>query len=164
VDARNTDRRTHGRLKFRPAGDREELLGLMAQVLDGTLDAYSRADLARMTAAEAAAEQYESEFMTFTTPREWWKIATLPDGEPVGFVIPARNAYNPIIAYIGVVPKHRGRGYIGEVPAQGVRTLAAQGVPRIKASTDLGNVLMARAFERAGFVNFERQIDMTWEP
>jgi hypothetical protein len=31
-----------------------------------------------------------------TSPREWWRIATLVDGEPVGFVTPARNAYNPV--------------------------------------------------------------------
>ncbi|HEX6684692.1 MAG TPA: GNAT family N-acetyltransferase [Candidatus Limnocylindrales bacterium] len=151
-----------GRLTFRPADDRDELIGLMAQVLDGTLDAYSRADLTRMTAMQAAAQQYQDEFMTFTTPREWWQIAMLPGGEPVGFVIPARNAYHPIIAYVGVLPKHRGHGYIDEVLAEGVRILAAQDVPRIRAATDLGNVPMARAFERAGFVNFERQIDMTW--
>jgi hypothetical protein len=46
--------------------------------------------------------------------------------------------------------------------AAGTRILAAQDVPRIRASTDVGNVPMARAFERAGYVNFERQIDMTW--
>jgi hypothetical protein len=35
-------------------------------------------------------------------------------------------------------------------------------VPRIRAATDLGNTPMAGAFERAGYVNFERSINMTW--
>jgi hypothetical protein len=35
-------------------------------------------------------------------------------------------------------------------------------VPRIRASTDLGNVPMAEAFTRAGWVNFQRSISMTW--
>ena len=151
-----------GRLVFRPLGDAEELLLAMTEVLDGTLDAHSRADLTRMTAREAAVAQYEGELAGYTSPREWWRIATLPGGEPVGFVIPARNAYNPIIAYIGVRPAHRGNGYVDEILAEGTRVLAAEGVPRIRASTDLGNVPMARAFHRAGYVVFEHQVDMTW--
>ncbi|MFI0941231.1 GNAT family N-acetyltransferase [Streptomyces sp. NPDC021020] len=155
-----------GRLAFRGVRDRADLVGLMTQVLDGTLDAHSRDDLTRMPAERAAEQQYEEELARYTSPREWWRVATLPDGgEPVGFVIPARNAYNPIIAYIAVLPAHRGKGYVDDILAEGTRVLAAQDaadVPRIRASTDLGNVPMAQAFERAGYVNFERQIDMTW--
>ena len=92
----------------------------------------------------------------------WTWIATLPDGEPVGFVIPAHNGYNPVIAYLAVVPAHRGRGYIHDVLAAGTSLLAAQDVPRIRAATDVGNAPMAAAFARAGYLTFERQIDMTW--
>jgi RimJ/RimL family protein N-acetyltransferase len=151
-----------GRLRFREVREPAELIGLMTLVLDGTLDAHSRDDLGRMTAREAAEQQYREELAGYASPHEWWRIATLPDGEPVGFVIPAHNGYNPIIAYIGVVPAHRGHGYVDEVLAAGTRLLAAEGVPRIRASTDVGNVPMARAFARAGYVNFERQLDMTW--
>jgi RimJ/RimL family protein N-acetyltransferase len=134
----------------------------MTQVLEGTLDAHGRDDLTRMTARQAAEEQYRDELDRYASPHEWWRVATLPDGEPVGFVIPAHNGYNPIIAYIGVVPAHRGHGYVDEVLAAGTRLLADEGVPRIRASTDVGNVPMARAFARAGYVTFERQLDMTW--
>jgi RimJ/RimL family protein N-acetyltransferase len=134
----------------------------MTQVLDGTLDAYSRDDLTRMTARQAAEEQYRTELERYASPHEWWRIATLPDGEPVGFVIPAHNGYNPIIAYLGVVPAHRGRGYINDILATGTRLLAAEGVPQIRAATDVGNAPMAAAFARAGYHTFERQIDMTW--
>ncbi|SEG16684.1 Acetyltransferase (GNAT) family protein [Saccharopolyspora kobensis] len=151
-----------GRLRFRPVGDTEELLGLMTAALDGTLDAHSRDDLTRMSAREVAVEQYESEFARFSSPREWWRIATLPGGEPVGFVIPAHNGYNATIAYLAVLPAHRGNGYIDEVLAEGIRVLAGQDVPRIRAATDLGNVPMAKAFARAGFVDFQREITMTW--
>ncbi len=41
--------------------------------------------------------------------------------------------------------------------------LAAVDVSRIRASTDLGNVPMANAFQRAGYVNFQREINMTWD-
>ena len=152
----------NGRLRFRAVADRAELVGLMTSVVEGTLDAHSRAELTRMTPAEQANFQYDDELARYTTPREWWRVATLPDGTPVGFVIPARNAYNPIIAYIGVLPAFRGKGYIDDILAEGTRILAAQSVPRIRAATDVGNVPMARAFERAGYATFERQLDMTW--
>jgi len=151
-----------GRLGFRPVRHPGELIDLMTLVLDGTLDAHSRDDLTRMTPRQTAEEQYRSEFERFASPHEWWRIAMLPDGEPVGFVIPAHNGYNPIIAYLAVVPAHRGHGYVHDVLAAGTSLLAAQNVPRIRAATDVGNTPMAAAFARAGYVTFERQINMTW--
>ncbi|WP_207309587.1 GNAT family N-acetyltransferase [Streptomyces kasugaensis] len=151
-----------GRLAFRPVHDAEELMALMALALDGTLDAHSRDDLTRMSVHEAAVKHYEEELARYTSPRDWWRIATLPGGEPVGFIIPARNDYNPIIAYLAVLPAHRGNGYIDDILAEGTRILAEQNVPRIRASTDLGNTPMANAFRRAGYLNFEREINMTW--
>lgn len=82
-----------GRLAFRPFHDTEELVALTARALEGTLDVHSRADLTRMSAHETAVKHYEEEFATYTSPHHWWRVATLPDGgEPVGFVIPARNS------------------------------------------------------------------------
>jgi RimJ/RimL family protein N-acetyltransferase len=152
-----------GRLVFRPVRDTGEILDLMTRVLDGTLDAHSRDNLTRMSAREAAVRHYEDELARYRSPRDWWRVATLPDGEPVGFVTPARNNYNPIIGYLAVVPEHRGNGYIDEILAEGTRILAALNVPRIRAATDLGNTPMANAFWRAGYVNFERTINMTWQ-
>lgn len=151
-----------GRLTFRPVRNPGELIELMTLVLDGTLDAHSRDDLTRMTPGQAAQEQYHNELKRFASPHEWWRIATLPDGEPAGFVIPAHNGYNPVIAYLAVVPAHRGHGYIHDVLAAGTSLLAAQNVPRIRSATDVGNAPMAAAFALAGYVTFERQIDMTW--
>jgi len=151
-----------GRLLFRRADDQGELVGLMTQVMAGTLDAHGREDLTRLSPRRAAVKQYDSELARYTSPREWWRIAALPDGDPVGFVIPAHNGYNPIIAYVGVLPAHRANGYIDEILAEGTRILAALDIPRIRASTDVGNVPMASAFLRAGWVVFEREIKMTW--
>ncbi|WP_405717571.1 GNAT family N-acetyltransferase [Streptomyces sp. NBC_00046] len=154
-----------GRLRFRPVDGREDLLALMTPVMEGTLDAHGQADLASgLSAREAAEKHYDEELATYRTPREWWRVAELPDGEPVGFVIPARNNYNPIVAYIGVLPAHRGHGYIDDILAEGTRVLAGQdGVERIRAATDLGNVPMAKSFARLGYVNFERSFDMVWD-
>jgi RimJ/RimL family protein N-acetyltransferase len=151
-----------GRLVFRPVRDTGELLALMTSVLDGTLDAHGRDDLTRMPAREAAVKHYEEEFARYGSPKDWWRVATLPAGEPVGFVLPAHNGYNPIIAYIGVLPEHRGNGYIDDILAEGTRILAAHDVPRVRASTDLDNTPMASAFRRAGYIEFEREINMTW--
>ncbi|GHB09860.1 GNAT family N-acetyltransferase [Streptomyces termitum] len=154
-----------GRLRFRPVRDREDLVALMARTLEGTLDAHSRAELAGgLAAREAAERQYDGEFARYASPRDWWRIAERADtGDPVGFVVPARNSYNPIIAYIGVLPDHRGHGYIDEILAEGTRILAGTGVDRVRASTDVGNVPMAAAFARAGYAVFQRQIDCVWD-
>lgn len=151
-----------GRLAFRGT-DRAELVGLMTRVLDGTLDAHSGADLRTKPADQVAADHYDDEFARYPSPIAWHRVATLPGGEPVGFVVPARNPYNAIIAYIGVLPEHRGNGHIDRILAEGTRILAAEKVPRIRASTDLTNTPMAAAFARAGYTDFEHQIDMVWE-
>ncbi|MFQ6852487.1 GNAT family N-acetyltransferase [Streptomyces sp. 35M1] len=153
-----------GRLVFRPVTGREDLLALMTPVMEGTLDAHGQEDLASGLDARAAAEKhYDEELAGYSTPMAWWRIAELPTGEPVGFVVPARNNYHPIIAYIGVLPARRGHGYIDDLLAEGTRVLAAEGVERIRAATDLGNVPMAKSFERLGYVNFERAFNMVWD-
>lgn len=154
-----------GRLGFRPVRDREDLVTLMTPVMEGTLDAHGQADLASgLSAREAAELHYDDELAHYTSPREWWQVAQLPEtGEPVGFVIPARNNYHHTIAYIGVLPAHRGHGYIDEILAEGTRILAATDVPRIRAATDLGNVPMAASFGRTGYIIFERAINYVWD-
>lgn len=152
-----------GRVAFRQVSAETELVDLMTLVMEGTLDAHSRDELTRMSAREGAVMHFEDELAHYSSPRDWWRIATLPGGEPVGFIIPARNDYHAIIAYLGVVPAHRGQGYVDEILAEGTRILAAQEVPRIRASTDLDNIPMAAAFARAGWINFERAINMTWK-
>jgi RimJ/RimL family protein N-acetyltransferase len=151
------------RLAFHSNTDDGELIDLMTQVMSGTLDAHSRDDLTRMSAREGAIRHFDEELARYESPREWWRIATLPDGEPIGFVIPGANNYGVIIGYLGVVPSRRGNGYVDEILAEGTRVLAAQGPPRIRASTDLANAPMAKAFTRAGYINFERAINMTWK-
>ncbi|MFF3686412.1 GNAT family N-acetyltransferase [Streptomyces sp. NPDC002187] len=153
-----------GSLVFRQVTDREDLLALMTPVMQGTLDAHGQADLATgLSAREAAEKHFDEELAGFTSPRAWWRIAELPaTGEPVGFVVPARNNYHHIIAYIGVLPAHRGQGHVDEILAEGTRVLAAEDVPRIRAATDLANVPMAQAFARAGYANFERAINYVW--
>lgn len=155
--------RPDDRLLFRPIRDEEEILGLMVRALEGTLDAHDRADLAHRSAERIAADNYADEFARYTTPREWWRIATLPDGEPVGFVLPARNDYHPMIGYIAVLPEHRGNGYVDGILAEGTRVLVEEGAELVRAATDLGNVPMAEAFTRAGYVTLGGVVNMAWQ-
>ncbi|GAA4260216.1 GNAT family N-acetyltransferase [Dactylosporangium darangshiense] len=151
-----------GRLRFREFSGTTEALDLMTQAVQGTLDAHHRTDLERLPPRAVAEEHLHGELVKYPSPHDWWRVATLPNGEPVGFVFPARNDYGPIIAYIGVLPQHRGHGYIDDVLAEGTRVLAGQDAPRIRATTDVGNVPMARAFARAGYDNYQNELNMTW--
>jgi RimJ/RimL family protein N-acetyltransferase len=154
--------RSNKSVTFRQPLDNEEIVELMTIALDGTLDAHSQHDMAQMSPHEAAVHHFDDELASYQSPRAWWRIAMRGDGEPVGFVMPARNHYNAIIAYLAVLPRYRGNGYVNEILAEGTDILARQHVPRIRASTDLANVPMAVAFQRAGWNNFERTINMTW--
>ena len=151
------------RLSFRTFASDDELLDLTTRVLEGTLDAHSRGELATEMPREVARAQCEEEFARYTSPRDWWRVAVNGEDEVVGFVIPARNAYHHIVAYIAVLPDHRGNGYIDGILAEGTRVLAEAGATHIRASTDVGNVPMANAFARAGYATFERLINMAWD-
>ena len=151
------------RLSFRTFASDDELLDLTTRVLEGTLDANSRGELATEMPREVARAQCEKEFARYTSPRDWWRVAVNGEDEVVGFVIPARNAYHHIVAYIAVLPDHRGNGYIDGILAEGTRVLAEAGATHIRASTDVGNVPMANSFARAGYATFERLINMAWD-
>ncbi|GGV07582.1 hypothetical protein GCM10010275_54770 [Streptomyces litmocidini] len=113
-----------------------------------------------LSAREAAEAHYDEEPARCSSPRAWWRVAELPgSGEPVGSVVPARNDHHHVIAYLGVLPAHRGHGYVDDILAEGTRILASTGVPRIRAATDLGNVPMEASFARAGHGTFERAVN-----
>ena len=69
-----------------------------------------------------------------------------------GFGIPSQNTDYPVVGYLGVLPEHRGRGYVDQIRAEITRILVAEtGATAIRADTDLENRPMAAAFERAGY-------------
>ena len=149
------------RLRFRSVADREELVGLMTQVLEGTLDAHSRRDLIRMTPADRRTSS--STTSSPATPRHasGGGSRRCPTAHRSGSssrratrtTRSSRTSASSGLPWQGL-RRRRARG--------GTRILAAEGVPRIRAATDVGNVPMARCFARAGYTTFERQLDMTW--
>ena len=153
-----------GRLDFRQPHDDEEILDLMTAVVPGSLDAHTVLDLKTMTPREAALNHFSGELAQQISTRDHWRVATDHTGATVGFVTPGHNHYHPVIGYIAVLPEHRGNGYIHDILTAGTRILVDQGVDHIRAATDLTNLPMAAAFERGGWTNFERSINMTWTP
>jgi ribosomal protein S18 acetylase RimI-like enzyme len=147
------------RLLFRAEPDDEVFVDLFRRVLVGTLDATSRR-AAEKLGAEAQARQ-DVAFYREKMPgdRAWWRVAETPDGEVTGFGVPSRNTEFPVVGYLGVLPEHRGRGYVDEILAEITRILAVEaGAAAIRADTDLGNRSMAAAFDRAGYRNFRRRL------
>jgi RimJ/RimL family protein N-acetyltransferase len=147
------------RLEFRHDADDEVFTDLFRRTLTGSLDATTRraADAAGADAQARADVAFYRDRMH--GERDWWLVAELPSGEPVGFGVPSRNTEVPVVGYIGVLPEHRGHGYIDDILAETTRVLARKaGASVIHADTDLANHPMAAAFERAGYVNCARHV------
>jgi len=121
-------------------------------VLPGTLDATSRR--AAESAGPLARARQDVRFYRekMLGQHAWWRVAQTPAGEIAGFGIPSQNTDYPVVGYLGVLPEHRGRGYVDQIRAEITRILVAEtGATAIRADTDLENRPMAAAFERAGY-------------
>jgi RimJ/RimL family protein N-acetyltransferase len=148
-----------GRLVFRAEPDDEVFVDVLARVVQGSLDSDSTTQAAALGAEAHARSDVEHYRNLMLGERSWWLIAENEDGETVGFGIPSRNPKHPVVGYLGVVPEHRGHGYIDEILAQITRVLVAEaGAERILADTDLVNKPMAASFERVGYKNFARRL------
>jgi RimJ/RimL family protein N-acetyltransferase len=148
-----------GRLAFRPVDDvgTEALVEVLARVAEGTLDAHTARRVQRVGAERAAGEQLK-EMAAYPAPRSWWRLAYTPAGEVVGTVLPSRSgAAQHIVGFLGVVPQHRGRGYVDDLLGECTRLLTAEGAEQIGANTDVANAPMAAAFRRAGYAELERR-------
>ena len=161
---RNAAARPERRLAFRPVGDRAELVALMTLVLDGhTRRPQPRSAQPKPARAKSPPNSTTTNSLAYSSPHDWWRIATLSNGEPVGFVIPAHNGYNPIIAYIGVLPRHRGRGLRRRHPRRRHPYPRREQRPthtrehRSRQRPDGQRVRTIRLRV------FQRQIDMTWD-
>jgi ribosomal protein S18 acetylase RimI-like enzyme len=141
------------RLEFRVEPDDEAFLDVFKRVAAGSLDATTHDTIARVGLDGYARENLEL-YKSMPGPREWWKLAYNRAGELVGFGMPSRNQGGPMIGFLGVLPEHRGHGYVDDVLAEITADLAERGATRIVADTDLGNAPMAAAFRRAGYHNF----------
>ena len=151
--------RDSGRLVYRADPDDAVFEDLLSRVLDGTLDATTRKTANAVGPREQARLDVAFYRDKMVGDRGWWLVAQTRDGEAVGFGIPSANTEFPVVGYLGVVPEHRGHGYVGDILAEITRVLVAEaGAQTIHADTDLANQPMAKAFERAGYHNFARRV------
>lgn len=147
-----------GRLTYRPAREHSpaEVLDLLMRISRGSLDHDTRVEVVT-AGAEAEARWMYDDLMNRKGKPGWFVIGYLGE-EPIGLVAPDDHS----IAYIGVVPEHRGHGYVNDLLAHGTRTLAEAGVERIVAATDVGNTPTAAAFLRAGYSEVARLYRYYW--
>ncbi|HEY0699283.1 MAG TPA: GNAT family N-acetyltransferase, partial [Micromonospora sp.] len=87
-----------------------------------------------------------------------------PGGEPVGLTVPGRNHNDPIVAFVGVLPEHRGHGYAYDLLVEATQLLVETGADRIVAATDQTNTPMAATFARAGYPIASERIDLGGRP
>jgi RimJ/RimL family protein N-acetyltransferase len=140
------------RLVFAEELDDERWIDLFSRVAEGSLDTATRREVAQLGPERAARKTLELYAMA-PARRDWWRVARA-GGDLVGFAMPSRNESGHVVAYLGVVPEHRGRGYVHDVLAEITHVLAAADAPRIVADVDATNAPMVAAFERAGYRNF----------
>jgi RimJ/RimL family protein N-acetyltransferase len=138
-----------GILVFRDGTD-EEFRALFGAVAADSLDTRS-ANMLVQHGKEALADDDLDFYRSLPGRRSDWKIAELPSGDTVGFIIPTRTAYDASISYLGILPEHRGQGFVNDLLATMVRMHDADGAERIVGTTDAVNSPMRAAFERAHF-------------
>ncbi|WP_055564285.1 GNAT family N-acetyltransferase [Streptomyces atriruber] len=139
-----------GRLRFRAEPDDAVFFDALRRIHSVTLDAHALRAIEEGGLDQAAQQELDF-FHWCPSPREWWQIAHTPEGDLAGLHIPAHNSSGPTVAFIGVVPEQRGRGYAYDLLAECTHFLVEQGAELITGATDRANFPMAANFAKAGF-------------
>jgi GNAT superfamily N-acetyltransferase len=109
---------------------------------------------------EPDAERTFDGYVRAAISRGGWRVAYAGD-EPIGVTMPSAVDGGDVIAFVGVVPEHRGRGHSHELLAHATHHLAGRGASRIAGDTDATNIPMAVAFRRAGYCEVARRLVVT---
>jgi RimJ/RimL family protein N-acetyltransferase len=146
-----------GPLTFRtlPEVGEDAFVDAIAATFEGTPDAELTLDVEQHGAREAA-RRYLEDHKALEHRPEWFELGYAGDGL-AGVIMGARNPTSAVIAYVGVVPSQRGRGFAAHLVRRGTQRLAAAGATEVRGDCDRDNVAMAKAFERAGYVQFARR-------
>lgn len=150
------------RLRFEPAADSTSdalVVNVLARLCENTLDAYAKRDVDRYGVRKAAEVTVE-ETMEMCGDRDWWRLGYDPAGDVVGIVLPVRANEFATLAYVGVVPEHRGNRYSEDLVVEALHLFTEAGETVVVDATDVANVPMAAAFERIGYQLTGRRIVM----
>jgi ribosomal protein S18 acetylase RimI-like enzyme len=147
--------RDSGRLAFRRLDQVGEVAfrDAVARVSEGTLDRRLQEGPARL-GREADAAEHLRRLASLDHQPDWLQTAYDADENLVGLFTMGTAVGAAFITFVGVVPERRGRGYVDDLVARATRVLLAAQERTIRADTDIANEPMAKAFVRAGFVNF----------
>ncbi len=140
-----------------------DLIEVFAAVGDRSLDHGMIAGRERLGRCNEAELRLRSAQKCDGNP-DWFTVGIDRAGTLVGYVVPALvNGDRPVIAELGVAAAHRGKRYSDALLAHATQLLAHSGAPQIRADTDVANTPMRAAFMRAGYVEFARRFDFTWQ-
>lgn len=137
------------RVWFRQGSD-EEFVELFREAARGSLDVETRRALETMDEVSQAKDDFEF-YESCPGERDWWRVATDHEGVPVGFIVPSATPYHRNVGYLGVLPGRRGQGLVDDLLGEVTRIHAGAGADRITATTDMTNLPMAAAFDRADY-------------
>jgi RimJ/RimL family protein N-acetyltransferase len=144
-------------LVFRPlpeVGERA-FVDAIAATYEGTRDSWLTQNIAEHGTRGAAQRDF-GDYQAMDHQPEWWELAYTEE-ELAGVVMAARNPGTAVIAYVGVVPEMRGRGYAPQLVRRGTERLLAADAGEIRGDCDDDNIGMVKAFERAGYERFARR-------
>jgi RimJ/RimL family protein N-acetyltransferase len=153
-----------GPLRFRTIAEVGE--DAFVDAIAATFEATPDAELTREVqerGARGAARAYLDDHTALEHQPEWFELGFAGD-ELVVVIMGARNPTSAVIAYVGVVPAQRGRGFAAALVHRGSERLAAAGATEIRGDCDRDNIAMAKAFERAGYEQFARRRSFRHSP
>jgi CTP:molybdopterin cytidylyltransferase MocA/RimJ/RimL family protein N-acetyltransferase len=165
---RETDRWERGadpvaagtRLTFEQA-DEATFFEIMGRTLGGTRDRALHREAELGAPAEAALLAMRG----LERHADRWELARDESGEVVGVSAPVVTPEGrAVIAYVGVVPEERGRGYGAELLARATALAVDAGATQIRGDTDVSNPAMAAAFRRLGYARFARRVELELLP
>jgi RimJ/RimL family protein N-acetyltransferase len=128
----------------------------IAATYEGTRDSWLSRNIEERGLLEAARADF-LDYQQMEYRPEWWELAYADDGALAGVIMAARNPGSAVVAYVGVVPQQRGRGFAAELVRRGTDSLAASGATEIRGDCDSDNIAMVKAFERAGYQQTARR-------
>ena len=145
-------------LDFRslPEVGEDAFVEAMAATYEGTRDSWITQGIAEHGVTGAARADF-LDYQGLDHEPDWWELAYAENGALAGVIMAARNPSTAVIAYVGVVPEHRGRGLARELAQRGTEQLLRSGATEIRGDCDSDNVAMVKAFQRAGYEQFARR-------
>ena len=139
-----------------PEVGEEAFVEAIASTYEGTRDSWLTSNIEEHGVLAAARADF-TDYQGLDHLPEWWELAYTEDGALAGVIMGARPQRHGVVAYVGVVPRQRGRGLAPELVRRSTEQLLASGVEEVGGDCDRDNVAMVKAFERAGFERVARR-------